>query len=189
MPAAAVAPGACRRSSVLQAAAPRATGLPRRSPRWPARGRRRSPPRVHQARGLARREQTPGGRSSDPTSRRSLLQVAPSSGAGGNRRAAPGTELARVRSDWMPRLKMSTGCSSFGSRGTSRAGGTARLAIANRTRAVTTVAATETGCARECCETGLTVVIVQLSLVPCRLGPMPSQGALAGGCRSGGPTG
>lgn len=111
----AAVPAGCRRSSAW--VAPKS-----RSRRWqPGQAALgcvdRSSPRAHRPRVRARPVQTPGGRSSGPTSGRSLLKVAPSNGAGGIPRAAPLGLASPVRSGSLPRLNARAGSLPSRSRG------------------------------------------------------------------------
>ena len=192
MPMRPPAPVACRRSSASWAGS---AGLRRWTARCSVRcSALRPPPRVHQARVRARLVQTPGGRSSDPTSGRSLLQVAPYEGADGIRRAARAGVSPPVRSERVPRLTTKTRSLSSLSRRPARDGTTAQSAIAKRTKQVTTVAPAANGSVKK----GLGVVILDCSLVPHQVRPMPTtaphyrfvrQGAFAGGRRSAAPIG
>jgi hypothetical protein len=191
----------CRLSSA--SSAPRAQ-LRRRCPRARALGcAHRGPPRAHRPRDSARPVRPPGGPSSDPTSGRSLLKVAPICGAGGTRRAAPLRVASPVRSDESPRLTARTRLLSSRSRGSANIGETLRSVTAKRTKQATTATASETALATEFGGVNaLDVVILGGSLLPSRrrsaaIGPnhrarakmTRRQGAPVGAWRSGAPTG
>jgi len=127
------------------------------------------PPRLNRARVRARPVQTPGGRSSDPTSGRSLLQVAPCGGAGGTRRAAPAGRRPLVRSELVPRLTTRTRSLPPLSRRPAPGGTTARSSTTKKAKQVATVAAAENSRVNW----GLGVVILGSSLLRCRVSPMP----------------
>jgi hypothetical protein len=164
------APVWSRRSSASPAPA---THLRRRRRRARTRDcAHRRPPRAHRARAWARPVRPQGGRSSDPTSGRSLLQVAPACGAGGTRRAAPLRVASPVRSDESPRLTARARSLSSRSRGSANIGETLRSVTAKRTKQATTATASETALATEFGGVNaLDLVILDGSLLADRLRP------------------
>jgi hypothetical protein len=134
----------------------------------------RSPPRAHRPRVRARPVLTPGGRSSDPTSGRSLLKVAPASGAGGNPRAAPPGVSSPARSDRLPRLNARTRSFSSRSRDPANDWETVRSEIAKTTEQVTATTAIETAVTTDLdCVKAPVVVILSSSLVVHLVRPVP----------------
>jgi hypothetical protein len=154
-----VAPVACRRSSAaLPLLVQRARWL---VPRGDRSRSLRLPLRSPRECAVARPEVTPGGRSSNPTSGRSLLKVAPLPGAWGTGPATPSRRCAPVRSDPAPRWSARTGrASSVSSRHVAFFRGT-RSPKTRRTERTAIVAAARSGCAR-----GREVVILGRSLDP-----------------------